>query len=31
MLATVLSVVAVLTGLGSLWFTDKQWQKVKKK
>jgi len=30
-LATVLSVIAVLTGLGSLWFTDQQWQKVKRK
>ncbi len=31
MIATVLSIIAVLTGLASLWFTDKQWQKVKKK
>lgn len=30
-LATVLSIIAVLTGLASLWFTDQQWQKVKKK
>ena len=31
MLANVLTTIAVLTGLGSLWFTEKQWQKVKKK
>lgn len=31
MIATVLSIIAVLTGLATLWFTDKQWQKVKKK
>lgn len=30
-LAVVLSVIAVLTGLGNLWFTDQQWQKIKKK
>lgn len=30
-LATVLSIFAVLTGLASLWFTDKQWQKIKAK
>jgi hypothetical protein len=30
-LAIVLSVVATLTGLASLWFTYKQWQKIKKK
>jgi hypothetical protein len=30
-LAIVLSIIAVLTGLASLWFTDQQWQKIKKK
>lgn len=31
MLEILLSVIAVLTSLGSLWFTDKQWQKIKGK
>ncbi len=30
-IALVVSVIAALTGLGSLWFTNQQWQKVKKK
>lgn len=30
-MATVLSIIAVFTGLASLWFTEKQWLKVKKK
>lgn len=31
MLPTLLSIIAVLTGLASLWFTHKQWQKISKK
>lgn len=31
MLEITLSIIAVLTSLGSLWFTDKQWQRIKKK
>jgi hypothetical protein len=31
MLATVLSIIAVLTGLGSLWLSNEQWKKVKAK
>jgi len=31
MLQTLLSVIAVLTSLGSLWFTEKQWRKIKSK
>ncbi|MET0061799.1 MAG: hypothetical protein ABW176_05835 [Candidatus Thiodiazotropha endolucinida] len=30
-LATILSLIAVLTGLASLWFTYQQWQKIKTK
>ncbi len=30
-LAAVLSIIAVFTGLVSLWFTDQQWKKVKTK
>lgn len=31
MLATVLSIIAALTGLGSLWLSNEQWKKVKAK
>lgn len=31
MLEITLSIIAVITSLGSLWFTDKQWQRIKKK
>ena len=31
MLPIILSIIAVLTGLASLWFTQKQWQKIGKK
>lgn len=31
MLATVLSIIAVSTGLGSLWLSNEQWKKVKAK
>ena len=31
MLATVLSVIAVVTGLASLWLSNEQWKKVKAK
>ncbi len=31
MLETTIAVVGALTGLGSLWFTERQWRKINKK
>jgi hypothetical protein len=31
MLEMVIAVIGALTGLGSLWFTERQWQKINKK
>lgn len=31
MLEMVIAVIGALTGLGSLWFTERQWRKINKK
>ncbi|WP_280563368.1 hypothetical protein [Chromohalobacter sp. 48-RD10] len=31
MLSTVIAIIGALTGLGSLWFTERQWRKINRK